>query len=420
MNNYEEAVEKVLQYIHTLDIEDKPLFEAVGQVLSEDIYSDFDLPLKDQAMPDGYAVIAADIAGASEENPVSLNIIGTVRAGYLPKNAIKPGTAIRIMTGAVMPEGADCVIRFEFTDEPGNKSGPNYNNPAEVKVYKAVAPGTGISKAGVNVKKGALILSTGTVIGPAQLSVLATIGKTAVKVIRRPVIAVISSGDELVEPGETLAPGKSYNCNEMAIAALVSHYGGIPKVLGIASDNEKSVTDKIKRGMRADAIITSGGVSRGDFDLVRSVLNKLGEVVFTRVEVGPGASVSFGYVHRQEDKESRKAIPVFALAGPPVGCLINFEMLVKPSMFKMMGKNDIEHPVVEAVAKDAAPSKIPMTFTRWSRLEKVNGGYSVELNRIEKAGMLSAIGMANALAIIPKGTGVNEGDRIPVLPLDWS
>jgi molybdopterin molybdotransferase len=420
MDNYQEALEKVLNYVHTLDIEDKPLFDTIGQVLAEDVYSEFDLPLKDQAMPDGYAVISSDIAGASEENPVTLQIIETVRAGCLPKNRVKSGTAIRIMTGAVMPDGADCVVRFEFTDEPANKSGPNYNNPTEVKVYRAVDPGTGISKKGASVRKGMLVISKGITIGAAQISVLATIGKTMVRVFRRPTIAVISSGDELLELGETLTPGKSYNCNEMAIATLVSHYGGIPKVLGIAHDNEKSVTDKIKRGMRADAIITSGGVSKGDFDLVRSVIGKMGEVVFSRVEVGPGASVSFGYVHRQDDKEGRKAIPVFALAGPTVGCLINFEMLVRPSIFKMMGKSDIEHPVVEAIAKDAVPSKIPMTFTRWSRLEKGNGGYTVELNRIEKAGMLSAIGMANALTIIPRGTEVKEGDSIPVLPLDWT
>jgi molybdopterin molybdotransferase len=420
MDNYQDALEKVLEYIHILDIEDKPLFDAIGQVLAEDVYSDFDLPLKDQAMPDGYAVISSDIAGASEENPISLNIIETVRAGYLPKNRVKSGTAIRIMTGAVMPEGADCVVRFEFTDEPGNKSGPNINNPTEVKVYKAVAAGVGISGKGINVKKDTLVLSKGITIGAAQISVLATIGKTKIKVFRRPVIAVISSGDELIEPGQPLSPGKSYNCNEMAIASLVSHYGGIPKVLGIANDNEKSVSDEIKRGMSADAIITSGGVSRGDFDLVRSVLNRLGEVVFTRVEVGPGASVSFGYVNKENEKTGTMKIPVFALAGPTVGCLINFEMLVRPSILKMMGKSNIAHPVVQAIAKDAVPAKIPMTFTRWSKLEKVNGGYSVELNRIEKAGMLSTIGMANALTIIPRGTEVKEGDSIPVFPLDWA
>jgi molybdopterin molybdotransferase len=420
MENYQEALEKVLQYIHILDIEEKPLFDTIGQVLVEDVYSEFDLPLKDQAMPDGYAVRSADITYASDKNPVSLCIIETVRAGYLPKNRIKSGTAIRIMTGAVMPEGADCVVRFEFTDEPGNKSGPNYNNPTEVKVYRAVDSGTGISRKGMSVKKGMLVLSKGVTIGPAQISVLATIGKTMVKVIRRPVIAVISSGDELIELGQPLSPGKSYNCNEMAIASLVSHYGGIPKVLGIASDSEKSVSDKIKRGMRADAIITSGGVSKGDFDLVRSVLNKLGEVVFTRVEVGPGASVSFGYVIKEDEKRRGSTIPVFALAGPPAGCLINFEMLVSPSIFKMMGKNNIEHTMIEAVAKDAAPAKMPMTFARWSRLEKENGDYSVEISRVETSGALAAIGSANALTFIPKGTVINRGDRIPVLPLDWS
>jgi molybdopterin molybdotransferase len=420
MENYQEALEKVLQYIHILDTEEKPLFEAIGQVIAEDVYSDIDLPLKDQSGPDGYAVRSADIANASDKNPVSLHIIETVRAGYLPKNTVKSGTAIRIMTGAVMPDGADCVVKFEFTDEPGNKSGPNRNNPTEVKVFRAATSGTGITRQGANIKKGALVLSQGTIVGPAQLSVLATIGRSMVKVIRRPNIAVMSSGDELIEAGQTLSPGKSYNCNEMALASLVSHYGGVPRILGVASDNEKSVMAKIKRGMKADAIITSGGVSKGDFDLIRKVVGKLGEVVFSRVEVGPGASVSFGYVIKEDEKQRGAVIPVFALAGPPAGCLINFEMLVRPSIFKMMGKNNIEHPVIEAVVKDAAPAKMPMTFTRWSRLEKENGGYSVEISRVETSGALAAIGSANALTFIPKGTVINRGDRIPVLPLDWS
>jgi molybdopterin molybdotransferase len=419
MNNYEEAAEAVLKNIHELDVEEKPLFESIGQVLAEDVYSGFDLPLKDQSGPDGYAVISGDIKDASEGNPVTLKIIETVRAGYLPQSSVRHGTAIRIMTGSVVPEGADCIVRFEDTDEPGNKCGPNKNNPSMVKVFKSGAPGMGIAKAGVSVKKGALIVSKGTVIGPAQVSVLTTVGKAVVKVIRRPVIAVISTGDELIDLGTPLLPGKAYNCNAMAVAALVSHYGGIPKLLGIASDNEKSVLGKIRKGMKMDAIITSGGVSKGDYDLVRSVVGKLGEVVFARVNVGPGASVSFGLVNKQADNKGEEPIPVFALAGPPVGCLINFEMLVRPSLLKMLGKDNLEHPVIEAVAKDAIPEKRAMNFTRWTKLEKDNGVFRVEINRADNLGALAAIATANSLTIIPVDTAVNEGDSIPVLPLDW-
>jgi molybdopterin molybdotransferase len=419
MNNYEEAVEAVLKHICTLDIEEKPLFESIGQVLAEDVYSEIDLPLTNQSGPDGYAVIADDIRDAGQENPVPLKIIGTVRAGYLPQQPVKRGTAIRIMTGSVVPEGADCIVRFEDTDEPGDKCGPNKNNPSTVRVYKSAVSGAGIAKAGISLKKGAMVVSKGTMIGPAQVSVLITIGKAVVKVIRRPVIAVISTGDELIDLGEPLLPGKTYNCNATAIAALISHYGGIPKVLGIASDNIKSVKAKIKKGMKMDAIITSGGVSKGDFDLVRSVIRNTGKVIFTRVEVGPGASVSFGYIHNQDDQQGKTTIPVFALAGPPVGCLINCEMLVRPSLLKMLGRGDIEHPLVEAVAKDAVPEKRPMTFTRWTKLEKINGEYHVEINRADTLGALTAIAMSNSLTIIPKNTAINKGDRIPVLPLDW-
>jgi molybdopterin molybdotransferase len=295
MNNYEEAVETVLKYIHTLDVEEKPLFESIGQVLAEDVYSGIDLPLVDQSGPDGYAVIADDIRDAGKDNPVTLKIIGTVRAGCLPQQTVKRGTAMRIMTGSVFPEGADCIVRFEDTDEPGDKCGPNKNNPSTVRIYKSAVSGAGIAKAGISLKKGALVVSKGTKIGPAQVSVLATAGKSVVKVIRRPVIAVISTGDELIDLGEPLLPGKTCNCNAMAIAAVISHYGGIPERLGIARDNIKSVTDKIKKGMKMDAIITSGGVSKGDFDLVRSVIRKMGRLFSPGWRLAPSFGVIWIY-----------------------------------------------------------------------------------------------------------------------------
>jgi molybdopterin molybdotransferase len=326
---------------------------------------------------------------------------------------------MRIMTGAIMPEGADCVVWFEDTDEPGNKSGPNKNNPSKVRIYKSEKPGANTTKSGATVKKGALVLPKGAVIGAAQISALTTIGKKMVKVIRRPAIAVLSTGDELIGLGEPLVPGKAYNCNAPTVAALVTHYGGVPKILGIARDNEKSLLIKIRKGLTFDAVITSAGASKGDYDLVRNVIGKMGELVFSRINMGPGASTAFAMLRKDGENGQSGSIPMFALAGPPEGCMINFETLVRPALFKMLGIEKLEHPVVQAVAQDSALGKRSNSFVRWSRLEKINGEYQVEIGLKEKVGALPAVATANCLTIVPGGTEVNVGEKIQALPLDW-
>ena len=415
MINYEDALKIILNNVRSMDTEEKQLLRARGQVLAEDIYAGIDLPGMASSGPDGYAVRSADIQGADKQNPVILRIIETARAGRLPQKNVTPGTAIRIMTGAVLPAGADCVVRFEDTDEPENKNGPNKLNPQIVKIYVTAKPGTNVRPVGSNLKKGSVVLSQGTVIGPAQISIMTLIGQTNVKVHRRPVIAVIATGDELAKPGSTLSAGKTWDANTGAVTALVSHFGGIPRILGFARDNEVSLTRKILRAMTADVIITSGGVSKGDYDLVRLVLAQLGELHFARIKMGPGASFAFGTV----GNDTQKTIPFFALSGPPWGCLINFETLVRPALLKMLGRTDVDHPVVEAVATDAITDKKPMSFVKWTLLKKVGGRYHVTLNLPDSSGAFFASAAANSLTIIPAGNMVQPGDKIPVLPLDW-
>ena len=417
MITYQEALGKILASIHTLETEDRPLFKSAGQVLAKDIHSGLNLPLLDQSGPDGYAVIAEDIQDADKTHPATLEIIGSIRAGVLPQQAITSGTAMRIMTGAVMPQGADCVVWFEDTDEPGNKSGPNKDNPSTVKIFKSEKPGANITRCGATVKKGSLVTPKGTIIGAAQISALTTIGEKTVKVVRRPRIAIISTGDELIDLDETLVPGKAYNANTPAVAALVAHYGGIPEILGICGDNALSLLDMMQRGLKFDAVITSAGASRGDYDLVRNVIPQMGELIFSRINMGPGASMAFGMLDRNKGQPAR--LPLFALAGPPEGCLINFETFVRPSMLKMLGIEDLIHPEVDAVAQDAATGKRANAFVRWSRLEKVGGGYRVELGLKEKLGALPALAMANCLTIVPAETEVEPGDRVRTRPLDW-
>jgi molybdopterin molybdotransferase len=238
-------------------------------------------------------------------------------------------------------------------------------------------------------------------------------------VIRRPVAAIIATGDELINPGKPLAPGKTYSSNAVSIASLVAHYGGIPRILGIARDKEASIISKIRKGMAADAIITSGGVSKGDYDLVRLVLGKLGKLVFSGIKMGPGASAAFGLIKKSSANGADTVIPVFSLAGPPAGCLINFETLVRPALLKMLGFTTVAHPSVEATALDSIPRKRTMAFVKYTHLEETEGGYQVTLNITEKVGMLASMAAANSLTIIPEGSVVKAGDRIQVLPFDW-
>jgi molybdopterin molybdotransferase len=414
MLTYDEALETILQNVRTLGVENRALIEADGQVLAEDIYSDLDLPAYDISMPDGYAVQAKDIEKADKDNPAILKINGSSRAGYLPSRTVSAGTAMRIMTGSVVPEGADCVVKFEDTDEPENKSGPNLNNPTHVKIYASRAPGKFIHKAGDNIKKGALLLRKNTIIGPAQLSALAAIGEKTVRVFRRPEVAIITTGDELARDGAPLTPGKIYNSNEAAMRSLVTHYGGIPLVLGIARDNEKSLLAKIQKGLSADAVITTGGVSKGDYDLLRQVIGKMGELHISSIRMGP--AMAFGLLKQPSGSKGHASIPIFALEGPPQGCMIDFEILVRPAMFRMRGIQELNHPVVEAIGEDSITNPRPVSFPVWTVLKKTGTGYTVSQG--DAAG-LAQKAPANSLSMIPGRTTMNAGDRIQVWPLDW-
>jgi molybdopterin molybdotransferase len=419
MLSYENAVETILDNVKRLDAVDRPLLDSFGCVTAEDVYADFDLPQLPVSGPDGYAVRSEDIKWASPHKPVVLSISGTARAGRVLKRTLNPGTAVRIMTGAVVPGGADCVVRFEDTDEPQDKNGPNNDNPSQVRIYVKALPGDNIRPAGSNVQKGTLIVPEGTLIGPIYISALAAIGKKSLEVVRRPVISIIATGDELISPGTPLTPGKTYNCNAAAIASLVTHYGGIPKILGIARDSEAALISKIRRGMKSDAIITSGGVSKGDYDLVRLVLGKIGKLVFSRIKMGPGAAVAFGTVERYAANNGNTTMPIFSLAGPPAGCLINFETLVRPALLRMLGCLTVSHPSVEAITLDSVPRKMKMSFVKYTYLQETKNGYEVTFNNAGKAGMTASMAAANSLTIIPEGSAVKAGDKIQVLPFDW-
>ncbi len=416
---YDDAVNIILDNVQRLQAVEKPLSTCVGLVASENIYADFDLPQSAIAGFDGYAVRSQDIKGATNDNPVVLRIIAKVRAGLPTNCALTRGTAVRIMTGSIIPRGADCVVGFEDTDEPGNKNGPNKNNPVEVKICRGLMPGDNIWPAGSNVRKGSILIPEGILIGPVQISALASMGKTRIMVIRRPTVAIIATGDELVPLGGKMTCGKIYSGNSVAIASLVRHYGGIPKILGIARDKETALISKFQKGMMADAIVTIGGVSKGDYDLVRLAVAKIGKVVFSGIRMMPGTYTAFGIIKPSSAHDEQKAIPVFSLSGPPAACLINFETLVRPGLLRMLGFKAVAHPLVEATAADAIQQERPMALAMFTGLQVLEGGYQVKFNITTEKSVQASMAAANSLTIVPERTTVKAGDKIEVLPLDW-
>ncbi len=303
MISVEEALDKILALVHVLDPEEKPILEALGQVVAEDIYSDMSVPPLDNSAMDGFAVLYDDIAGAGPSKPRLLEVLGEVAAGNVFTGRIRPGTAVRIMTGAPVPAGSDTVVPFEETDEVKRKQ--NKETLKTIGILKEIARGENIRKAGEDIRKGSLVLRKGTSLRPAEIGVLASVGKSTVAVIRRPIVGILATGSELVEPGNPLAPGKIYNSNTYSLASLVSRYGGIPRILGIAPDRISVLGQKIRRAMKTDILLTSAGVSMGDYDLVKDVLTRKGEISFWTVRMKPGKPLAFGLLHSQEGGKVR-------------------------------------------------------------------------------------------------------------------
>ena len=279
MISVEEALAKVLSYIKVLDTVETPLLQCLGQVLAENVYASIDVPPKDNSAMDGYAINSKDASAATASSPVYLDIIGEARAGGISNLEVKAQKTVRIMTGAPLPRGADSVVPFEDTDETQRKDQPL----KQIGIMKAVEKGKNIRSAGEDIGKGQLALSKGTILLPAQIGVLASLGLKTVKVIRRPVVAILATGDELVELRQPLSEGQFYGSNSYSAAAQVIRYGGISRMLGIARDTEEDLGKKINEALSSDMLLTTGGVSMGDYDLVKNVLAKQGEISFWQV-----------------------------------------------------------------------------------------------------------------------------------------
>jgi molybdopterin molybdotransferase len=396
MPTFEEARKIILDSVIPLGVEKVEILTAVGRVLAEDISAPWDMPLWDNTAMDGYAVHAEDCPEGA-----TLQLAGFLPAGVSMTEEVARGTAVKILTGAPIPPGADAVVPFEETEE---KDG-------EVIIKKAVKPRDHIRFKGEDVKIGETVLAAGTLLRPSEISMLASFGKVFVPVHRKVRVAVLSTGDELVEPGEALAPGKIINSNSLALAAAVKQAGGIPVMLGIARDNRESLREKLVEGLRADVLITSAGVSAGDRDYVRDVLNELMVTqAFWKVDIKPGRPTAFGL---------RDGKPVFSLPGNPVSSLLTFEEFVRPALLKMMGHRRVLKPLVKATLKEAVRKKPGrVNFIRVA-VEQENGEFYVQSAGKQDTGYLKTLLLADGIAVIPaEQEDLKAGDQVNVHLLD--
>jgi len=406
----EDALEKILSVFHPLEEEVVPILESLGCVLAADIYAPGDIPPHANTAMDGYAVIAADTAGAGPESPKTLMVIENLAAGYMAERTVTRGTAIRIMTGAPMPNGADAVIPFEETEQAGD----------QVKLFAEMAVGKNVRFAGEDVRAGTQVLAAGMRLRPQEIGMLAALGYAEVQVIRRPRVAILATGDELVDIETPLTPGKIRNANGYSNAAQVIKYGGVPLMLGIAQDKVEDLTARIRSGIvqGADLLLTSGGVSVGDFDVVKQVLTAEGAMTFWRVRMKPGKPLAFGRLTAEIDGQLR-TVPVLGMPGNPVSAMVSFELFVRPAIMKMRGLKDLNRQLYDAILDDPVARKDDRRHFLRVRIEDREGILHASLTGEQGSGILNSMVQANGFAIIPEDwSSAPAGARVKVMFFD--
>ena len=415
MLSVEEALERILRHFTPLEARRAPLLEAIGQVLAEDALATHDIPPLDNSAMDGYALQAADVHGASADTPVTLNVAGVVAAGELPNVAVTPGKAVRIMTGAPVPDGADAVVPFEDTDEMQRRA--DGTPLTEIAIRYQVSVGDDIRPAGQDVRKGDRVLQAGTMLRPSEIGVLASLGYDSVSVFRRPVVAILATGNELLEPGDPYQPGMIYNSNTYSIAASVLRYGGLPKLIGIARDNLDSMNASLQDGLDSDMLVTSAGVSKGDYDMVKDVLAQHGEIDFWSVRMRPAKPLAFGVLNAGENRK----VPLLGLPGNPVSALVAFEQFGRAAIRRMLGKPDAPKPTITAVLDDPIHNTDSRRVYARAVIRLENGVYRASLTGDQGSNLLTSMARANGLAICPEDIPVKQaGETVQVQMLDWT
>ncbi|NIR45074.1 MAG: molybdopterin molybdotransferase MoeA [Gemmatimonadetes bacterium] len=400
----EQASEIILSRVGPLDHETVPLSDALGRVLAADVESAVTHPAWDNSAMDGFAVLSRDVARATPRNPVALRVVEEVAAGQFPTRSVGPGEAIRVMTGAPVPTGADGVTRVEHT-----RPGPE---PDTIEVLDGGDAGRNIRRRGEDLKVGARPLSAGTLIRAAEVGVLAMLGQPSVPVYRKPTVGILATGDELADFDqlELVHAGKRImNSNSYALAAQVTEAGGEPRPLGIARDNVDSLSRHLEAAAGLDALITSAGLAVGDHDYVKHVLDDLGmEFLFYRVKMRPGSPFTFGTL---------AGMPVFALPGNPVSAMVTFEVLVRPAIRKMVGLAQYDRPRRRVRLAEPVKTKGRLTHYYRATLERGGAGLAARLTGPQGSGILTSMTEADALIVVPPDSELPEGYEVEAIVL---
>lgn len=403
MLSVEEALERILAEIRPLDVVQVPLADTLGQVLAQDIVAEEDIPPFDNSAMDGFALLSKD-SKTHDGRPPRLRVTGGVAAGYVADHAVEEGTAMRIMTGAPVPPGADTVIQVELTRYDGPES-------TWVEVLQEVAPGNNIRPAGEDIHRGQTVMVRGTEIGAWEIGILATLGRASVPVVRRARVAILGTGDEVIDVGEPLQPGKIRNSNSYLLEAAVRQVGAEPKRLGVARDTVESLREKFSEAIQYDLILTSGGVSVGDFDLVKNIMQEQGNINFWRINMRPGKPVAFGHI---------SGVPLLGLPGNPVSSAVTFELFGRPVIRKMQGHTRLLKPQIDVVVEDGVSDNAMRRHYVRARVEWQNGRFIAHTTGNQGSHMMTSLLGANAFVIVPEGgVEVHPGDIARAMMLDW-
>jgi len=403
MISVEEALERILREISPLDDTQVSLPQSLGLVLAQDIVVHEDMPPFANSAMDGFALLSRD-SQPRDGQPPHLRVTGGVAAGYVADHAVEEGTAMRIMTGAPVPPGADTVIQVELTRSAGPDS-------EWVEILETVEPGNNIRPAGEDMQRGQTILLRGSEVGPWEIGVLATLGWAMVPVVRRPQVAIVSTGDEVVEVSEPLQPGKIRNSNGYLLEAAICRTGAEPHRLGIALDTVESLREKFSQAMQYDLIITSGGVSVGDFDLVKNIMAEQGAINFWRINMRPGKPVAFGHIGR---------VPLLGLPGNPVSAAVTFELFARPVIRKMLGHTRLLRPQIDVVVEDGVSDRAMRRHYVRAQVQWRDGRFVARTTGNQGSHIMTSLLNANALVIVPEGgVKVHPGDTTKAIMLDW-
>jgi len=393
MWEFGQALKIVLEDTKPVESEWVALTRAHRRALAEDIVARNNVPYTDNSAMDGYAIRTGDVKSI----PQDLKVVGVVACGKSVKKRLKPGEAMAIMTGAPIPEGCDSVIPVEDTEVVGS---------GIVRILRNIEPGKNVRYSGEDVRKGEVVLKRGTAIGPAELGMLASVGRKRVRVFRKPLVAILITGNEIIEPGEKLRPGKVRDINTFSLCGLVEKFGGVPLPLGIAGDESVKLVRKMKKGLNSDIMIISGGVSMGEFDFVREALTSLGyREKFWKVAMKPGMPISFGYIGRT---------PVFGLPGNPVSSMVSFLEFVRPLMMKLM-ERAVDLPEVSAILRTPVEKKDNRRHFLRVKLDYRNHKYFASLTGPQGSGILKSMIECDGIAILPEHSkALKIGDRVTV------